>query len=103
MRTKLKYLLALAFVGSTCWLAVTATRAGDEDWKANGQSLYTTNTTWLLITNTPGTPFLTISNRPYVQFESGSCVVRVTDAEWNTITNHYRKNIKTNSLTFYGK
>ena len=103
MRNKTIKLLGLAAVGSTCWLGITHARGNEEYWQTNSQSIYTTNIAWLTITNDFGTPFLTISNRPYVQFEGGSCVVRVTDAEWKSITNHFADKIKTNSITFYGK
>lgn len=46
--------------------------------------------------------FLTISNRAYVQFDN-AIIVRVNDAEWAEITNHYSDKITTNRLTFYGK
>ena len=101
MRKKLLKISALAAVGFGAWLAIAR---GDTNYRAtNSQSLYVTNVQWLTITNSWGTPFLTTSNRPYVQFEGGSCVVRVTDAEWESITNHYADKIKTNSITFYGK
>jgi hypothetical protein len=112
---KLKSLITLGavIVGFGTVLGITLASADDNYWKTNTQSLYTTNIAWLTITNAFGTrltitndfetPFLTISNRPFIQFEGGSCVVRVTDAEWNTITNHYAGKIKTNSITFYGK
>ena len=103
MRKRLTIISALAAVGFGAWLGITVAR-GDANYLAtNSQSLYVTNFQWLTITNSWGTPFLTISNRPYVQFEGGSCVVRVTDAEWQSITNHYADKIKTNSITFYGK
>jgi hypothetical protein len=102
---KLKSLITLGavIVGFGTVLGITLASADDNYWKTNTQSLYTTNIAWLTITNDFETPFLTISNRPFIQFEGGSCVVRVTDAEWNTITNHYAGKIKTNSITFYGK
>ena len=104
MKNKILGLLALAAVGSTCWLGITVARGDAEYLKTNGIPITSTNIVWL--TNSSwnmGTNFLTISNRPYVQFEGGSCVVRVTDAEWQSITNHFADKIKTNSITFYGK
>lgn len=79
-------------------ILAVACMAHADDWKTNFQSLYATNTVVLTSANTP---FLIITNRPYVQFEDGKCVVRVTDAEWQSITNHYADKIKTNSITFY--
>ncbi len=48
-----------------------------------------------------GTNFLTISNRPWVNFGRGSVVVRVTDVEWNLITNRYPEKLDTNRLEFW--
>lgn len=103
MRKNLLKISALAAVGFGAWLGSTVARGDAEYWKTNSYSIYSTNIAWQTITNSFGTPFLTISNRPYVRFEDGSYVVRVTDAEWQSITNHYADKIKTNSITFYGK
>ena len=100
MKLKTLIMLGAVIVGSGALLGITLASADDTYWKTNAQSLYSTNIAWLRISNDFGTPFLTISNRPYVQFEGGSCVVRVTDSEWQSITNHYAEKIKTNTITF---
>jgi hypothetical protein len=68
------------------------------NWSVSGST-----NVWFKITSpSVGTPFLTITNR-YVQFLGGSCVVRVTDAQWVVITNHYKDLIRTNAISFYTK
>ncbi len=43
--------------------------------------------------------FLEITNRPYVEF-GDVMMVRVADAEWNAITNHYPDKIKMTTMSF---
>ncbi len=46
------------------------------------------------------TNFLTISNRAYLILR-GATIVRVTDVEWNLITNAYPQAISTNEIHFF--
>ena len=49
-----------------------------------------------------GTNFLTITNLIWVR-KDWAIIVRVTDAEWNIITNHYWADVTTGNLSFYGE
>lgn len=102
MKKNLLIALALAAVGGMCLLGITESRdAFVVDGNTHRESIYTTNSVYT-ITSTAGTEFLTISNRPYVQFgEVGGFILRVTDAEWQAITNHYSAKLQTNLLIFY--
>lgn len=57
-------------------------------------------TNYLTVTNFTGEKFLTISNCTYVQI-GNSTLIRVTDSEWQKVTNHYSKFLQTNTLQFY--
>lgn len=91
-------LFIAAIIAAAC---IVGARGDSDYWKTNPQSLLMANVPQLIISNNSGTPFLIISNRPYVYFKGGSFVVRVTDDEWRAITNHFYENIQTNSITFY--
>lgn len=49
--------------------------------------------------NLNGFVFLSISNRPWINM-GGSAIVRVTDDEWNFLTNHYHYAIATSDIMF---
>ena len=65
-----------------------------------------TNGWWTIKTNLDytdyrGTNFMTITN-PYL-YMNGTVIIRVSDREWNLLTNHYSNAIKTNHIKFYSK
>ncbi len=67
---------------------------------------WTTNaftfTNFLAISNSE-VVFMEITNRPYLQWQGwgySASVIRVTDEEWRTLTNHYPDRIRTNKITF---
>ena len=64
------------------------------------ESLYVTNFDAYTMKWNPGTNFLTITNLVYVQME-GSIIVRVTDSQWQAITNRYADKLQTNTISFY--
>jgi len=49
-----------------------------------------------------GTNFLTLTNRAHLRM-GGVVIVRVTDGEWNLLTNYYRTNLTTGNWEFWGK
>lgn len=94
MKTRIKIISAVVLASILLWFGITFESRGIN----TNQAFVLTNAwTW------SGTNFLTISNRPYVQFEDRTIVVRVTDAEWNAVTNHYPDKLRTNSISFWSK
>lgn len=102
MRTALRAIAMLAVMACIALLSNAFARQDLGNWKLPHDFYYTVFLA-PVEANSLGTLFLTITNRPYVQFEHGTCLVRVTDDEWHLITNHYPNRIQTNSLYFYGK
>jgi hypothetical protein len=95
MKMTIRKLVVVVAVSCSALFGIKA-----KDWKANPASLYLTNLDAYTIKWNPGTNFLTITNLVYVQME-GSVIVRVTDAQWKTITNHYAAKLTTNTISFY--
>ena len=65
-----------------------------------------TNSNSLVYTNfcvrvPPQECILTITNRPYLYFETGSIIIRVTDDEWTLLTNRLYTKVYANSLSIY--
>lgn len=44
--------------------------------------------------------FMVITGRTWLQL-SGTCLVRLTDSEWEQLTNHYASGLVTNPILFY--
>lgn len=87
--------LNLILVACSAWFGVMAQSRKPLTNSTNGFLSLTNN--WDI-----GTNFLTLTNRVWVQME-GSAIVRVTDDEWNLITNYYHAKLTTKTLSFYGK
>src|SRR5437773_7560324 len=73
--------------------------------KEAGPITFTTNDySALVMTNIfdYGTNFLTISNRTHLDIH-GTVLLRLTDQEWDLITNYFSEFLTTNEISFYGK
>ena len=92
----------LKTVGALAVASIAVFGIKAQDWKTNPASLYLPN--FDASTNPiewkPGTNFLTITNLVYVQME-GVAIVRVTDSQWQVITNQYADKLLTNTVSFY--
>lgn len=98
----MKIVASLSVVVSACLIGLEVSTSNAFDGPSPNWMHLETNSLFVLHEFDWGTNFLTIENRAWVQMPHVA-IVRVTDEEWASITNHYQQYLTTNTITFHGK